>query len=279
MEAGHFDTKPVQQSGFLSTGMMAEYLGLSPQALHWYESQGLVNPQRVGKYRKYSSDDLCLLSRVRFYHQCGFSTKETSRLLGSNIDVIESHLDERIQAMEQAVHTEQIKLAKLKKNVSLIKRFENAQLVFERVRMHAFHFKECYRVDDGTFTFEGSSLKAWTDCIPLTRYTLIASDAFSNEGCNLVGVALAEPYVSHVSVEVQKDIRQGTADYYPSVEALYGMASFLGPVSFKDVASDFVKESSVSMGDLRGDLMAHPVTCHRLGDKVKTYWEAWFPLA
>lgn len=52
-------------------GIAAQRAGLSPRQLRYYESLGLIEPQRRGTRRLYSESDVALLTEIRRLHRAG----------------------------------------------------------------------------------------------------------------------------------------------------------------------------------------------------------------
>lgn len=63
-------------------GALAKRFGVTPQALRFYEKQGLLLPDREGKGRdrRYQSRNLKWLYSIRRYHELGYSLEETLEL-------------------------------------------------------------------------------------------------------------------------------------------------------------------------------------------------------
>lgn len=76
-------------------GEMAKLLGVSAEAIRYYESKGIVKPVRSDSagYRHFTTWDLHMLARARHYRQCGFSLEETAALLsGRSLEDVERAL-------------------------------------------------------------------------------------------------------------------------------------------------------------------------------------------
>jgi DNA-binding transcriptional MerR regulator len=59
-------------------GELAERAGVSPRALRYYESRGLLPTRRaVNGYRVYGEDDLRLVEQIRTLQDFGFGLEET----------------------------------------------------------------------------------------------------------------------------------------------------------------------------------------------------------
>ena len=50
------DVREARRRGYQSAGEVAEYLGVTPRTVHFYEEQGLVGPRRTDKGTRFYSD-------------------------------------------------------------------------------------------------------------------------------------------------------------------------------------------------------------------------------
>ena len=67
---------------YYKIGTLAKRFGITPQALRFYEKQGLLLPARAGEGgdRRYQSRNLKWLYSIRRYHDLGYSLEETLEL-------------------------------------------------------------------------------------------------------------------------------------------------------------------------------------------------------
>lgn len=68
----------------MNIGTVAERSGVSPKAIRYYESIGLVRPadRRTNGYRSYSQIDMRTLNFIKRARSLGFSVEEVRELLG-----------------------------------------------------------------------------------------------------------------------------------------------------------------------------------------------------
>ncbi len=73
-----------EQNYRYTTSQVAQYYGLTGKGLAFYESKGIISPQRTAnmKYREFSLIDCYHLYDSKFYSNCGFSLSETAELIG-----------------------------------------------------------------------------------------------------------------------------------------------------------------------------------------------------
>lgn len=78
------DTIPKAANQIMSIGDLAERTGLAVSAIRFYETKGLVTPERnTGGQRRYLRSDIRRLSFVQVSQQLGFSIEEISKALAT----------------------------------------------------------------------------------------------------------------------------------------------------------------------------------------------------
>ena len=262
----------------LSTGELANYLGISPQGLHWYEQQGLVQPQKTDSgYRKYTSDDLCALSRIRFYHQCGFTTECIKDLLNSEPPIARTAVQHRIEDMERAIDFERAKLEALKKNEALLEKASKAPFA-ERSTLEPFWMKKIFESDQGELRPDSASPKNWTQRIPFAHYYSVRMQE-DGEMRDFVGIGISEANLAYGGTALTEEIEDGKALFVPRQPAIYAVVA-PETTPFIPALLESVRAMGIAReGELAGTVYARPITCHRAHNGIQTYWEAWFPLA
>ena len=89
-----------------SIGKMASLLGISAEAIRYYESKDIIRPIRDPEtgYRYYSTWDFHMLLRARHYQRYGFSLEEVSELFRSReLSFIQDRLQDQEAAMTAAL--------------------------------------------------------------------------------------------------------------------------------------------------------------------------------
>ncbi len=64
---------------------VAKLLNISDEAIRYYESKGIIDPERseTSGYRLYSGWEIHMLIRARSYRKLGFTLSETAKLLNA----------------------------------------------------------------------------------------------------------------------------------------------------------------------------------------------------
>lgn len=81
-----FTAQTHQTQPYLYIGKVAEMTGASCKAIRHYESLGLLpTPQRRGKYRIYSDQDIFLVHMIKHAQTLGFSLAELKELAAAKV--------------------------------------------------------------------------------------------------------------------------------------------------------------------------------------------------
>jgi DNA-binding transcriptional MerR regulator len=79
------DTSAAQaeQADALTISQMAERFGVTPRALRFYESKGLLKPARVGRGRAYSNTDQQHVALILKGRKLGFTIAEIAQMIAA----------------------------------------------------------------------------------------------------------------------------------------------------------------------------------------------------
>ena len=67
-----------------TVGQLADMAGITVRALHWYEEQGLLEPQRrKNGYRAYGPEEVARLQQVLLFRACGMQLSQVKEVLDS----------------------------------------------------------------------------------------------------------------------------------------------------------------------------------------------------
>lgn len=98
------------------TGQLSEILGLSRDALRYYEEKGIIKPRQKeeNNYREYEFYDIYTLLVTDFYKKRNLSIKEVKKLQsGSEIDELEALLEEKVRELEETIRIKEYTLQKI----------------------------------------------------------------------------------------------------------------------------------------------------------------------
>lgn len=80
------EVDPAEKNREWSISEMAKHFGVTLRTLRFYESRGLISPQRFGGARYYSQRDRSRLKLVLAAKQMGFTLTETAAMLGNQAE-------------------------------------------------------------------------------------------------------------------------------------------------------------------------------------------------
>ncbi|GAA0378626.1 MerR family transcriptional regulator [Bacillus horti] len=98
------------------TSQLSEILGISRDALRYYEEQGVVKPKQkeTNQYRQYDFYDIYALLVTDFYKKRNLSIKEVRKLqAGSEIEALGSLLEEKAKELEETIRIKEYMLQKI----------------------------------------------------------------------------------------------------------------------------------------------------------------------
>ncbi|MEG0460563.1 MerR family transcriptional regulator, partial [Gordonibacter sp.] len=258
-----------------SSGELSKHLGMSSQGLFWYEKERLIRPSKENGRRVYSTDDLYLLSRIRFYRQAGFSLEQADEMLNLDIDDVAARLYNQVKTMRETLRKEEARVAIVEQRANLIQSFKQQEGVFASVGVEPFYFKESFVRYGESETIEKFPMrKHWVQDIPFTQYVSILEDSLHSPNvAGIVGLALPECYLDFASAETREEIESGVVRRYAPESALYGLVA-------SEAASDqalALKVAQCISEPLEGKtIMKRPILSRRQKDGALAYWEVWF---
>lgn len=98
------------------TSQLSEILGVSRDALRYYEEKGIIKPKQkeVNNYREYDFYDIYTLMVTDFYKKRNLSINEVKKLqAGTEIDELEALLGEKAKELEEKIRIKEYMLEKI----------------------------------------------------------------------------------------------------------------------------------------------------------------------
>lgn len=112
------------------TSQLLEILGVSRDALRYYEEKGIVKPDHdeTNHYRQYDDYDIYTLLVTDFYKKRNLTMKEIKSLQnGRTIEELESLLENKIEDLEEAIRNKVNMLKKVKETKTFCEEVKNHQ--------------------------------------------------------------------------------------------------------------------------------------------------------
>ena len=113
----------VQRSRFYSTAELAAAVGVTPRTVRFYESRGLLNPERAGTVRVYTYSDRARLLLILRGKRLGFSLKE----IGDYLDLYNAD-PEHIEQLNHIISKSRERIAELEG------KFKDLQVTIKELR-------------------------------------------------------------------------------------------------------------------------------------------------
>ena len=116
-------TDPLIKDAALTISQMAERFGVTPRALRFYESKGLLAPAREGRARIYKQDDQQHLLLILKGRKLGFTIAEISQMIAAEdgrasqqvLKMTREKCLEQIELLERQMNDTKEALAELRK--------------------------------------------------------------------------------------------------------------------------------------------------------------------
>lgn len=156
-------------------GELAKILGITPETIRYYERKGIIAPIHDEKtnYRYYTTWDLHMIIRARYYLGFGLTIDETSKILQKRtLEEIDDVLDNQEKIIEQNIIYNMNLLKKMRTNRALINNFEEKNLTL-RTSPGIFRIdtQKCYTLD--LSEQEKEELKQFTQYVPFIFSTAL----------------------------------------------------------------------------------------------------------
>jgi DNA-binding transcriptional MerR regulator len=110
----------IEAPDLYSIADLAREFGISPRAIRFYESKGLIAPERLGATRVFRRRDRARLILILRGKRLGFSLRDISDYLalydadrGQQVNLLAEKVDERLELLEQQLADLQTTIAEL----------------------------------------------------------------------------------------------------------------------------------------------------------------------
>lgn len=173
-----------------SIGTMAKLMGISSEAIRYYESRNIISPVRDPEtgYRYYNTWDFHMLLRARHYQNYGFSLEEIAKLFRSH---------ELAEIRGKMVDQEEMIQQEIIRQMNLLKRIRQSQQVLHDAKENVGKF----RIEERPGIYRMNTQK---------NYTLFKK----KEQLDLISEwTEKEPFVFSCAVFYQKNIEKGETEF------------------------------------------------------------------
>lgn len=203
-------------------GDMAKLLGVTAEAIRYYESKGIIKPLRDkdSGYRHFTTWDLHMLARARHYRQCGFSLEETANLLaGNQLEDVEQALQVKEEEIQHEILWNINLLQSLRQNQARIRSAREDIGVYRILKspgIYRMNTQKCYTLPQTKE--EKMMIRQWMEKTPFVYSTAVFhKDQIEAGDENFdFGLGVDEEYAAFLGVE-----EGGLVEYYPPKLCVY----------------------------------------------------------
>lgn len=261
-------------------GEVANILGITTEAIRYYESQGVITPIKYKKsnYRYYSKWDIELLIRARCLRSYGYSIAETVEILNScEIPDISARLHQKEADIEKNIAWNLNLLRRLRElNESIVEseNFVGKYRIEYRPAMYRLENQIGYKLKDSP---EMKRLtREWIDMVPFIRASAHfkkedlenGSDTFS------FGQALDEKYADFFGIKESQYVT-----YLPSIPCMYTVINSNSEISLSPQRMLPAVKYLHSQGlELKGDIITLISIMRKKDGHYFNYHQAWLPI-
>lgn len=261
-------------------GDMAKLLGITAEAIRYYESKHIIRPLRDAEsgYRHFTTWDLHMLARARHYRQCGFSLEETAALLaGDSLEDVEKALHIKEEEIQHEILWNINLLRNLRQNQARIRSAREDVGVYRILKspgIYRVNTQKCYTLPQTKE--EKDLIRQWMEKTPFVYSTAVFhKEQIENGDENFdFGLGMDEEYAAFLGVE-----EGGEAEYYPPQLCVYTcLPSRSGTyLSYRRLqpAFEYMKRNGLR---LAGDIVTQ-IACMAKPEEEYFNWHCvWIPI-
>lgn len=261
-------------------GMMANLLGISAEAIRYYESKNIIAPVRDPEtgYRYYNAWDLHMLIRARHYQNYGFSLEEVADLFCSrDLDVVKEQMKKQENEIEREILRQINLLKRIRQSQAMLEDAKNSIGVYrieERPGIYRMNTQKNY-----TIFKEKSDLdivSEWTEKTPFVYSCAVFYEKDIQKGISEFdfGLGLNEEYAEFLEVKKSELVQ-----YYPPCLCVHTcIPSRSGQYLTLDSIRpglDYLKSQGLS---LAGDVVTQVVCMVKPEEEYFNWHIVWFPI-
>lgn len=263
-----------------SIGTMAGLLGISAEAIRYYESREIIQPVRDAEtgYRYYNTWDLHMLLRARHYQSYGFTLEEVAELFRS-----ESlpEIKKRMQTVEEGIEHEIVR------QMNLLKRIRQSQEMLEdawnsvgkyqirqRPGIYRMNTQKNYTLFKDKKDLE--LVSQWSARTPFVYSCALfyERDVKKGEGNFEFGLGVNEEYARFLGVEKTDKVQ-----FYPACMCVHTCVpsrsgQYLSVDSLRG-GIEYLRENNL---ELKGDVVTQVVCMTKPAEEYFNWHIVWFPI-
>lgn len=264
-----------------SIGKMASLLGISAEAIRYYESKGIISPIRDPEtgYRYYSTWDFHMLLRARHYQRYGFSLEEVSELFRTNqLAFVQERLHDQAAAIEYEIIFQMNMLKRIRQSQEMIQDARDSIGKFQIAQRPGIYrintqknytlYKEKEQLD--LISRWGEMAPFVYSCAVFYKDHIQAKDSHFD-----FGMGLNEEYAQFLQVQKGPGIQ-----YYPPCPCVHTcIASRSGQYLTLDSLRDGLEYLRRNGLTLAGDVVTQVVCMTKPEEEYFNWHIVWFPIS
>jgi len=261
-------------------GDVAKLLGITPEAIRFYEEQGIISPTKIKSsgYRYYDVWDIHVLIRARAYRQYGYSLSEAAELINHYaVPEIVSSLSQKEADIEKAITW----------NLNLLKHIRQMQSCVTQAAADVDKYRLDYRppmyrfqAQNGYELLTDSGKRqlynSWIEKVPFVfpSFLFERSTFTTGDPRFSYGYGVDEEYADFLDIHQSDDV-----DFFPSCLCVYTTLVthsdiVLTPQSLTPTI-DYMRSQGYK---LSGDIVSRVVLMNKIADEYFAWNQLWLPI-
>lgn len=263
-----------------SIGKMAKLLGISSEAIRYYENKGIILPLRDENsgYRYYNTWDLHMLLHARYYQSYGFSLDEVSDLFHTmELEEISSQMSNKEKDIEDEIARQINMLKRIRHAKQMLVDASNSigkYNIATRPGIYRINTQKNYVINNGKN--DQRLIEEWSKKEPFVFSTAVfhENDIRNHRDIFDFGLGIDEEYAKFLNVEANEFV-----EYYPPCTCIHTCipsrsSQYLSLDRFKE-AFEYLASQGFK---LDGDIVTQVVCMSKPEDEYYNWHIVWIPI-
>ena len=264
-------------------GEASKVLGMTNDTLRYYESKGIIAPQRDEEsgYRYYDSWDINFLLDSMWFRSYGFSILDITSMI--NVDDLDTYIERCHQQeinLQETINDYQQKLRYLIEYSKGLKEIKKSLGEFKIVESPALLFQERISICQGDEIDSASEnlISNWTKLIPQVSHTFIASLDKTEEEILLHKLSWGFSLPVEVALDQQLD-QNPKVEFIPNLKCVHTVFYANEKGTFQDCFLNQVVFPIIEQGYniIKSPIGRQLASVHK-DDRQTRYFETWIPI-
>lgn len=261
-------------------GEISKLLGLSAQAVRYYEKKEIINPSHSegSGYRYYTTWDFHMLIRARYYRGLGLSIEETAEILKEEKLInVNKKLKEQEKKIEENIIMNINLLNQIRKSQSFINDYSEQigkYSIRTRPGIYRINTQKCYTLVASEI--EKETIRKWAEKTPFLFSTAVFPKEFvENKNKEFhFGLGVEEKFVEFLKLE-----KNDFVEYFPPCLCIYTCipsrsTTILTYESLKG-AFEYMKDNGLVIS---GDIVTQVYSMTKPNDEYFNWHNVWIPI-